>query len=320
MRLIFEPNVYVVGRQHIDEAELTRFLDDNASSGWTTDTEIGGEILSEVAGRLCYLSYARPRPGGNSAYLHHIKEVGHGSVLEHAVWNFIFTGVSRSLTHELVRHRAGVGFSQLSQRYVDESDCAFVVPPELRIHVETYLWEKDFVQTAGRNRDTLDPTTSAELVAAYTAEHEARWPGVPVETIRERSMIGWRWHECMAFSHLTYCNFAADLLRLSAPAPSGQGDQPRTETPTERRKAARQAARSVLPNATETKIFVTMNARAARHFLEMRGSRHADAEIRILAGKFHEVLLRESPNLFGDYVRTPLPDGTFELNTPHRKV
>ena len=53
------------------------------------------------------MSFAKPRPGGNKAYLDHILEVGHGSVLEHAVWNFVFTGVSRSLTHELVRHRAG---------------------------------------------------------------------------------------------------------------------------------------------------------------------------------------------------------------------
>ena len=43
------------------------------------------------------------------------------SVLEHAVWNFVFTGISRTCTHELIRHRAGFGYSQLSQRYVDES-------------------------------------------------------------------------------------------------------------------------------------------------------------------------------------------------------
>src|SRR5206468_11909624 len=84
--------------------------------------------LTETAGRVCYMSFQRPRPGGNAAYLGHIKEVGHGSVLEHAVWNLLFTGVSRSLTHELVRHRAGLGFSQLSQRYVDESVAEYVEP------------------------------------------------------------------------------------------------------------------------------------------------------------------------------------------------
>src|SRR5207253_10437838 len=93
-----------------------------------TDTEIAGESLTEIAGRVCYMSFVRPRPGGNQAYLEHILDVGHGSVLEHAVWNFIFTGVSRALTHELVRHRAGWAYSQLSQRYVDESFAEFVEP------------------------------------------------------------------------------------------------------------------------------------------------------------------------------------------------
>src|SRR5258708_4490571 len=86
-----------------------------------------------------------------------------------------------------------------------------------------------------------------------------------------------------------------------------------------RRKSARQAARSVLPNATETKIFVTANARALRHFLEQRGSRHAEPEIRLLANKLLDVLRKESPNLFNDYERVGLPDGTFELTTQYRK-
>src|SRR5204863_4408334 len=89
---------------------------------------------------------------------------------------------------------------------------------------------------------------------------------------------------------------------------------------TARRKNARQAARSVLPNATETKIFVTANARALRHFLEQRGSRHAEPEIRKLANRMLDVLQRESPNLFSDYRRDPLPDGTFEVVTDYRKV
>ena len=87
-----------------------------------------------------------------------------------------------------------------------------------------------------------------------------------------------------------------------------------------RRKKARQAARSVLPNATETKIFVTANARALRHFIEMRGSRHAEDEIRKVAVAVLRILQNEAPNLFGDYKLEPLPDGTFEVSTPFRKV
>jgi thymidylate synthase (FAD) len=68
-----------------------------------------------------------------------------------------------------------------------------------------------------------------------------------------------------------------------------------------RRKKSREAARSVLPNATETKIFVTANARALRHFIEMRGDAAADVEIRRLALAVLELLQHKAPNLFGDY-------------------
>ena len=92
------------------------------------------------------------------------------------------------------------------------------------------------------------------------------------------------------------------------------------EDRTLRRKRAREAARSILPNATETKIFVTGNARALRHFVEMRGSEHADAEIRRLAVAVLRVLQEVSPNLFGDYVLTDLADGSVAVDTQFKKV
>jgi thymidylate synthase (FAD) len=257
IRVIREPTVYLLGRQVADDAELDRFLKDHGVS-WQTDTEVAGEHLTEVAGRLCYMSFARPRPGGNQAYLNHILEVGHGSVLEHAVWNFVFVGVSRSLTHELVRHRAGWGFSQLSQRYVDESVAEYVEPDE---------------------------------IAADPELHQI-------------------WLDAIARSHQAYILLAAKL-------------QERLQTESDRtlrRKLARQAARSVLPNATETKIFVTANARALRHFIELRGSRHADVEIRKLAIKVLQLMQKEAPHIFQDYQLVPLADGTFEAVTEHRKV
>ena len=80
-----------------------------------------GERLAEFAGRLCYMSQRNPASRTTRDYLENIKRQGHGSVLEHANYSILVEGVSRSLTHELVRHRAGMAYSQLSQRYVDES-------------------------------------------------------------------------------------------------------------------------------------------------------------------------------------------------------
>lgn len=180
------------------------------------------------------------------------------SVLEHSVWNFLFTGVSRSLTHELIRHRAGFGYSQLSQRYVDESVDEYVEP---------------------------------DCIAADPELHEV-------------------WLQSITKAHQTYVTLVARLLETAPPELTG----------TDKRKWARQAARSVLPNATETKIFVTANARALRHFIEMRGNKHADTEIRKLANAVLILMRQESPNLFGDYWMSDLLDGTHEAATYHRKV
>src|SRR6266436_9125884 len=140
LRVITEPAVYLIGKQTVNDGELTRFLADHGVN-WNSDSTVPAEIVTETAGRVCYMSFAKPRPGGNAAYLHHIKEVGHGSVLEHAVWNLLFTGISRSLTHELVRHRAGMGYSQLSQRYVDESVAEYVEPDVIADDAELHkIW------------------------------------------------------------------------------------------------------------------------------------------------------------------------------------
>lgn len=256
VRILTEPQVYLVGRQVVDGAVMAQFLDDHGMA-WDTDTEVAGERLSEAAGRLCYLSFGKGRKT-NHEYLQHILTVGHGSVLEHAVWNFIFTGVSRSMTHELVRHRAGFGYSQLSQRYVDESQADFVAPPVI----------------------AEDP----ELRALF--------------------------EECVRHCQDVYIQLTARLVERYHQVPD----------PTLRRKLARQAARAVLPNATETRIFVTANARALRHFLELRGDEHADVEIRAVAVKMWEILKVEAPNIFGDYERYDSQDGTPALRTPWRKV
>jgi thymidylate synthase (FAD) len=194
----------------------------------------------------------------NQVYLGHILEVGHGSVLEHAVWNLLIVGVSRSLTHELVRHRAGFGYSQLSQRYVDESTADYIEP---------------------------------DCIADDPELHRI-------------------WLDAIEQTHKTYCVLVERLGQKFADEPDA----------TLRRKLARQAARSVLPNATETKIFVTANARALRHFIELRANEHADVEIRKLAVAVLRVMQKACPNAFGDYRIEKLADGSQVAVTEHRKV
>src|ERR671937_2623269 len=139
---------------------------------WQTDAT-GGEALAEFAGRACYQSWKKPNPATatNAGYLKHILEVGHLSVLEHGSVTFYLTGVSRSLTHELIRHRH-FSYSQLSQRYVPERDAAMVEPDVIAEDPE--LHEK-FVQAAEAS------------VAAYTellAALQDKFADEPKATLR----------------------------------------------------------------------------------------------------------------------------------------
>lgn len=112
MHIFRAPRVSLLARQEFLSPEHIR---------WQSDSEVPGQALAEFAGRLCYLSFGEDAglEGGhrtiggrttNESYLANILQVRHGSVLEHAVWSVLLEGISRSLTHELVRHRAGFGF------------------------------------------------------------------------------------------------------------------------------------------------------------------------------------------------------------------
>src|SRR6476620_2859979 len=122
-RYYFEPKVTVLSRPAFTTPE-------HLGVNWIGDST-DGERLAEFAGRLCYMSQHNPAGRSTRDYLENIKKQGHGSVLEHANYSLLLEGVSRSLTHELVRHRAGFAYSQLSQRYVDESEANFVMPPAI---------------------------------------------------------------------------------------------------------------------------------------------------------------------------------------------
>lgn len=222
---------------------------------WDTDSS-GGEALAEFAGRACYQSWDKPNPATatNATYLRHILEVGHLAVLEHGTVTFYLTGLSRSLTHELVRHRH-FSYSQLSQRYAPEPD-AVMVEPDL------------IAEDPALHARFLEATAAA--VAAYT-----------------------------------------DLLEGLESKYSG------AENATLRRKQARQAARAILPAATETRIVVTGNYRAWRHFIAMRASEHADVELRGLAVACLRELERIAPNVFADFEITALPDGTEVASSPY---
>jgi thymidylate synthase (FAD) len=115
--------------------------------------------LCKTAGQVCYSSFGprRTKNENAAAYIGRLTSAGHGSVLEHASFSFLLYGISRSVTHELVRHRAGVGFSQISQRYVSGSVLRFVERPEYQVDEELHrLFEERTDRAAAEYAEMAD--------------------------------------------------------------------------------------------------------------------------------------------------------------------
>jgi thymidylate synthase (FAD) len=250
MQILREPKVTLIARpEFLEPAHL--------GVQWKGDAT-GGERLAEFAGRICYMSQRNPAARTTADYIENIKKQGHGSVLEHAVYVLLIEGISRSCSHELVRHRAGFGYSQLSQRYVDESDASFVMPPAI--------------------------IGDAALEQEWTAQMEA--------------------------AQAAYVRAVDGLIKRYA----------WVDDKVHRRKMAREAARSALPNGTETKIVVSANARAWRTMLELRCGEGAEQEIRRMAVTVLRVLQAAAPAFFNDFEIYAAEDGAESARVSYHKV
>jgi thymidylate synthase (FAD) len=243
--------IYVIGRSHLNLDDLNRFLQEHNITWKRSEDAAHGEEIAEIAGRVCYMSFGKRQKQSNGAFIRHLIEKGHESVLEHVNWTFLITGVSRAFTHQLVRHRVGFSFSQLSQQYFDHTEAEFLKPPIL-----------------------------AKFPKACAA-----------------------WEKAVGAARESYKDILGELAELQNPDKNGI-------TKKEIKRLIRSSARSVLPNATETKIVITANARAIRHFLGVRGSIPGDEEMRRVCGELLKLLKIEAPAFFMDFELKSLADGS----------
>lgn len=290
VELLFKPDVRIVGTTQMDYDALsgwadhhgfgTEFQDPTTPLGKIADVLYDDkphlDRVGEFGGRFCYRSFAKGRPADE--YVRNIIEMEHGSVLEHATVNFAISGVSRSLTHELIRHRAGASPSQESQRFVDAGDIRFVVPPL--------------------------------LVAMCQKEIDAGLPSEDVLAFAE---------DCDA-SLQSYKSWQTAFNRWIAERAENDADAAGVKLATMRKKRANEAARAILPNATETRLLWSMNLRAARHVCALRGSEHADLEIRRMAVEMTRQLKELAPMTFFDFEVYMGDDGFEAVRAAHPKV
>lgn len=205
------------------------------------------ESTIALASKLCYSGrdvdeLAADVDGkDNARFIAMLSDMGHYSPFEHASFTFAIEGVSRALLAQITRHRIA-SFSVRSQRYVNEGDFNYIVPPAIE-----------------------------NLGAEAKAEYERQM----------QTMLGW------------YRDWQARL--------GGTGE------------GANEDARFVLPNACETKMIVTMNARELMHFFSLRCCFRAQWEIRKIAWDMLEAVLRVAPNVFRaagpGCLRGPCPEG-----------
>lgn len=237
-------NIAVIARPCFDYSAFADVLSQTGASWRRTPNAKDSEELVEVAGRICYFSFGDTQSEKDNAhFIRDLLKMGHTSVLEHVSWTFLITGISRALSHQLVRHRIGISFSQLSQQFHDETDAEFVEPAQLHHNPGSEeIW-----------RQAVESSKEAYVKLKRTLESSGR--------------------------------FTDD-------------------------RTLRSIARSVLPNATETKLIATANARELRHLIALRGSKSCEHEMRCFIALLLRKLQDESSALFSDLSIAELEDGS----------
>ena len=262
------PKVYKIASTKLENDQVLAWLTD--IGGQECLAHVKGEDkekLIELAGRRCYKSYTvglnpnveRIRKD-SEIYHENVLKSKHGSILEHSSMSFAIENVSRVITHELVRHRAGSAMSQESLRFVRLTDINMYFP---RIFGE-FGTEKE---------------KKALIIATKAMEYS--------EEVQKK------------FMELFEVEMSVDF---------------------ETKKKLTSAFRRYAPDGIATGIIETFNFRAIRHIMTVRTSRHAEEEIRDVAGQIAELAIKECPMVFGDFEKIDTNDGLFEYVPKYEKV
>jgi thymidylate synthase (FAD) len=264
-----KPKIILLAESKVDVHGLDALLSSIGAPEWDTIAQSDSDRLTEIGGRLCYKSF---KPGlnanvtkvreGNAEYINNILKQKHGSVLEHASVTFVLLNVSRILTHELVRHRAGVAISQESMRFVRLDDIGMIIP---NLTDEFMALSKFGVEPEG---DPIPDAQQAQWAATMQAKFQQ---DICQVTENAENLI----------------NFIGSKLDVKG-------------VPFHVKKTITSALRRMAPGGHTTNIMVTANHRAWRHMIEARTSVGAEVEIREVFFEIFRQLKEHSPALYQD--------------------
>ena len=176
MGQLVNPRAFLIAETKVDYAAMDHALLSLGVDGWASDGGTDADVLTEFAGKSCYMSFDKnlnlnlTKVGGrpNSAYIQDgIIGNKHGSVLEHSTVTFFLTNVSRVVTHELVRHRAGTAFSQTSGRYVRSNEVDMYLPYALEEYPEAIRIYERAVRDMEENLAELVEVTGIEEMTDF---------------------------------------------------------------------------------------------------------------------------------------------------------
>ena len=229
------------------------------------------------AGKLCYSAVGvdeitqKLTEEEIARYVNMLANIGHESPLEHVSFTFAIEGISRACTHQIVRHRIA-SYSQQSQRYVKLEQFEYIVPPAIENNPEA---KRIFIEAMERDQKAYDELVDLLLEDILIDKHAADYGSCIREILKENP-------DAVPDRSKVLDLYAENFLK-------------------DYRKAEKQAiedARYVFPNACETKIVITMNARSLLHFFNVRCCNRAQWEIREMATEMLKECKKIAPALF----------------------
>lgn len=232
---------------------------------------------------------------------------GNCSPIEHVSFTFAIEGVSRALTHQLVRHRIA-SYSQQSQRYVKLAQFEYIVPPKIKACKKAYArYVKHMEDCQAAYDEIYDSLLIEEAQKAGVYSKYMEYVNKQLLDIyKVKSLLSnYSWDQIKSYDDIQsldawWASYDKTLERKDRIYLSIQ-------------KTIIEDARYVFPNACETKICATMNARTLLNFFHHRCCERAQWEIRNLADHMYAEVINVAPAIFSkagpNCVSGPCPEG-----------
>lgn len=227
-------------------------------------------------------------------FVNHLVSIGHKSPLEHVSFTFAIEGISRVTSHQIVRHRIASP-SQQSQRYVKLEQFEYVIPPEI---AKNKFAKEIFVKQMKKSQEAYDLLVDELIDKIFFEKYRDKLEEISME-LQDGKENG-KYH---------IDTQETDLLKRKYPKIYSKIE-----------KQAIEDARYVFPNACETKMVFTINARSLLNFFSKRCCERAQWEIRAVANEMLKLVKEVAPIIFKNAgapcIRGACPEGSMSCGHP----